>query len=391
MRPRFVVMSALALGFVFAGSAHAAPPGPNVAPLPVVGISSEDAHEQAAALTQALRSSVRASQGWSLPEREYSLEVLSLTLGCGEVPDAACQLRIADEIQAERYVWGTMQRVPGSSDVIVDLHLFERELPSGTLQLRYADNLVEGGDEVLKQLAASAIQKLTGGAPRGTVQLKAVSATGEIFVDGQAFGSLEDGGALLRLAPGEHQVEVRGDAGVETGTIVVRPNETVQLVLGSNRTILPYIEPEHRSRSDWRPTAGWIGVGVGGGLVLGGVISALQVSSLQDDFGYQQYRMGFSSSENVCDAARDGRRATVPGAATPRAVNEICDKADTYTTLQYVFFGTGIAAIGVGAYFLVSAALDDGAEIKTGAKAGDMALLPSMGPSGGALDFHLTF
>lgn len=391
MRPRFVVMSALALGFAFAGSANAALPGPNVAPLPVVGISSEDAHEQAAALTQALRSSVRASQGWSLPEREYSLEVLSLTLGCDDVPNEACQARIADEIQAERYVWGTMQRVPGSRDVIVDLRLFERDLPSGTLQLRYADNLVEGGDEVLKQLAASAIQKLTGGAPRGTVQLKAVSAAGEIFVDGHAFGSLQDGGALLRLAPGEHQVEVRGDAGTETGTIVVRPNETVQLVLGSNRTVLPYLEPELGPGRDWRTTAGWVGVGVGGGLVLGGVISALQVSSLQDDFGYQQYRMGFPSSENVCDAARAGRRSTVEGASTPRAVNEICDKADTYTTLQYVFFGTGIAAIGVGAYFLVSAALDDGAEVKTGAKPGDMALLPTFGPSGGALDFHLTF
>jgi len=391
MRPRFVVMSALALGFISAKSVHAEVPGPNAASLPVVGIASEDAHDQAAALTQALRSSVRASQGWSLPEREYSLEVLSLTLGCGDVPDVPCQRRIADEIQADRYVWGTMRRVPGSRDVIVDLNLFERELPGGTLQLRYADNLVEGGDEILKQLAASAIQKLTGGAPRGTLQLKAVSSSGQIFVDGQAFGTLQEGGALLRLAPGEHRVEVHGDVGLEMGTIVVRPNETVQLVLGSNRPIDPHVELERDSKRDWRPIAGWVGVGVGGGLVLGGVVSALQVSSLQDDYGFQQYRSGFAASENVCDAARAGRRSNAPGASTPRAVNELCDKADTYTTLQYVFFGTGVAAIGVGAYFLISSALDDGQQPTTGARAGSIAVLPSMGPGGGALDLHMTF
>src|SRR5690606_28819999 len=137
-----------------------------------------------------------------------------------------------------------MRRVPGSRDVVVDLHLFERELPGSTLQLRYADNLVEGSDEVLKQLAASAIQKLTGGAPRGTLQLKAVSTSGEIYVDGHWLGRLEDGGALLRLAPGEHYVEVHGDAGLETGSIVVRPNETVQLVLSSGRPVEPHLQLE---------------------------------------------------------------------------------------------------------------------------------------------------
>lgn len=390
MRRSFIVVSALALGSVFAGSAAAAPPGPNVAPLPVVGIASEDAHEQAAALTQALRSSVRASQGFSLPEREFSLEVLSLTLGCGDVPDAACLHKIADEIQAERYVWGTMRRVPGSRDVVVDLHLFERELPGGTLQLRYADNLVEGSDEVLKQLAASAIQKLTGGAPRGTLQLKAVSTSGEIYVDGHWLGRLEDGGALLRLAPGEHYVEVHGDAGLETGSIVVRPNETVQLVLSSGRPVEPHLQLELDSRRDWRTTAGWIGVGVGGGLVVGGIFSALKVSNLQDDYGFQQYRMGFSGSENVCSAARDGRRATVEGAATPRRVVEICDEADTYTTLQYVFFGTGAAFIGAGAALLIWDALD-GNKTEMGSRARNIAVVPSVGPYGGALDLHMTF
>lgn len=395
MRPRFVLVSALALGFVVMQSdrAHADSPGPNVASLPVIGIASEDALEQASALSQALRSGVRASQGWSLPEREYSLEVLSLTLGCSEIPDPPCQLRIANEIGADRYVWGTLARAPGTRDVIVDLHLFERDVPGGSLQLRYNDNLVEPGDEALKKLAAQALQKLTGGAPKGTLQLKSASANGEIHIGGQIVGSLQDGGANLRLAPGEHQVEVRGEAGVEAGTVVIRPNETVQLVLAplypaSGEMVVAPVEV----RRDLRKPLGWLSVGVGGGLVLGGVYSAVKVGNIESDAGYQAYRRGFSSGQDVCDAARDGRRSSADGAATPREVNEMCDRASTFTTLQYVFFGTGVAAIGAGAYLLISSMLtDESPQRGNSSSSGGVAVVPTFGPGVGAVDLHLTF
>lgn len=393
MRPRLFVTSALALGFIATQTpfAHADPEGPFVASLPVVAIASEDAHEQALALTQALRSGVRASRGWSLPEREYSLEVLTLTLGCDDSPDAACQLRIADEIQTDRYLWGVLQKVPDANDVVVDLHLFERELPASSLQLRYSANLTEPGDEALKQLAAQAVQKLTGGAPAGILQLKALSSSGEILVDGQVVGALQDGGANFRLAPGEHQVEVRGDAGTETGTVMIRPNETVQLVLAPREPVAPPIETAESSPMNWKKTAGWIGVGVGGGLVLGGVYSAIRVGNIDSDDGYQNYRRGFSSDESICAAARDGRRSNVAGAATPRTVNELCDEASTFTTLQYVFFGTGAAMIGAGAYLLISSMLEDDPSPQVGSRAGQIAVTPTFGPGIGAVDLKLTF
>lgn len=393
MRPRFALVSTLALGLaaIQAGPAHAEPPGPNAASLQVVGISSDDVIDQATALSQALRSAVRASQGWSLPDREYSLEVLSLTLGCGDVPNAACQLRIADEIRADRYVWGTLARVPGTRDVVADLRLFDREQPGGTIQLRYSDNLVEPSEEALKRLATQAIAKLTGGAPRGTLQLKAASSSGEIHVDGQFAGSLQDGGANLRLAPGEHRVEVRGDAGTESGVVTIRPNQTVQLILTPLQGEIPDAPVVVERERDWRPTAGWVSVGVGGGLVLGGILSAVRVSDLESDVGYQRYRAGFSAGQNICDEARDGRRSNVAGAASPRTVNETCDSAKTFTTLQYVFFGTGAVAIGTGAYFLLSSWLGEDSSQKTGSSGGSIAITPSFGPGAGAVDFHMTF
>lgn len=397
MRPRFFLLSALALGFVATqGSpALADPPGPNVTPLQVLTLSSEDAHEQATALSQALRSTVRASHGWSLPDREYSLEVLSLTLGCGDAPDPACQQRIADEIGEDRYLWGTVQRVPGARDVIVDLRLFDREQPGDSIQLRYNDNLVVPGDEALRKLADHALQKLTGGAPRGTVQLKSLSATGEILVNGRPAGSLKDGGANLRLIPGEHRVEVRGDQGFEAGTITVRSSETVQLMLVPELNPTPSPAPAAAtSASDWRPIAGWVGLGVGTGLVLGGVYSAIQVGNIEDDAGYKNYRRGFASSEDVCVAARDGRRSVVTGAASPREVNELCDRASTHTTLQYVFFGAGAVAIGAGTYFLVSSLLEGDRAPASDTTAGGssrFAVVPSFGPGVGAVDVHLTF
>lgn len=397
MRPRFFLLSALALGFVTTqGSpALADPPGPNVTPLQVVTLSSEDAHDQALALSQALRSTIRASHGWSLPDREYSLEVLSLTLGCGDVPDPTCQRRIADEIGEDRYLWGTVQRVPNARDVIVDLRLFDREQPGDSIQLRYNDNLVEPGDEALRKLAEHALHKLTGGAPRGTVQLKSLSAVGEIFVDGHPAGSLKDGGANLRLTPGEHRVEVRGDQGTETASVTVRSSETVQLMLVPEYSSNPMAEaPPPATRQDWKPIAGWVGIGVGTGLVLGGVYSAIQVGNIEDNAGYQNYRRGFASSEDVCVAARDGRRSLVTGAATPREVNELCDKASTHTTLQYVFFGAGAVVIGAGAYFLVSSLLQDEAPAASTAgsdKSSRFAVVPSFGPGVGAVDVHLTF
>src|SRR5690348_108165 len=91
-------------------SALADEPGPDTLPITIVAIQTDDADDQAAALTKAMRNAVRGMSGWSLGEGEYSLEVLTGTLHCNISPDPACESRIADQIRAERFIWGIINK-----------------------------------------------------------------------------------------------------------------------------------------------------------------------------------------------------------------------------------------------------------------------------------------
>src|SRR5882762_4707486 len=115
--------------------AHAEPPGPGVVPLHVIAIQSDDADDQAEALTAAIRSRVRAIRGFSLLDSDFALEVLTLGLKCGGVPDEACQNKIGDHIHADRYIWGIVRRSKSHRQVTAELHLWTRGRPSSRTQL----------------------------------------------------------------------------------------------------------------------------------------------------------------------------------------------------------------------------------------------------------------
>ncbi|MGD0524874.1 MAG: hypothetical protein ABSE49_07015, partial [Polyangiaceae bacterium] len=100
-----LIAAAAAMGSV--GTAHAEPPNARATPVYVLSIWTDDADDQADALTQALRSRVRQAQGWSLLETSQSFETLSIALKCPPKPDAACLQRIGDQLHADHYVWGT--------------------------------------------------------------------------------------------------------------------------------------------------------------------------------------------------------------------------------------------------------------------------------------------
>src|SRR5688500_13647972 len=70
-------------------------------PIAVLTVQTLDAFEQADALTTALKRAVEDAPGWSAAktEKDYALQVLVLSLGCTDPPDAACEERIAQEIK----------------------------------------------------------------------------------------------------------------------------------------------------------------------------------------------------------------------------------------------------------------------------------------------------
>jgi hypothetical protein len=367
----------------------AEPPDSKAPAVHVLRISSDDADAQAEALTVQLKSGLRAMRGWALGATDFSLDVLSLALQCGELPDARCQAKIADQIHADRYIWGTLKKT-SDRHVVADLHLWSRDGTTASSRITYSDNLTVAGDDALRKIAAQALTELTGGPARGEVVVR-TAADGEIFVDGQPMGRAEGRRATLALPPGDHRIELRsGGVAVESGAVTVLPEAHLEIALaprpGGAVPGAPE-EPEQAASSSWKGTAGWISVGVGGALLATGVYGLVRVQGIQHDGGFDAYRKGFRSGQDVCEVAAHGFASSVPGAASPSEVISKCDTASTMTTLQLVGFGLGAVATGAGIYFLATAPSHDGAPTT----ARRWGLTPAVGPRGGGVDVRVAF
>src|SRR5262249_36150938 len=192
MSPFRFALAALALVVFLVGDANADPPGPRAYPLFVLAIDTDDAEDQADALTTALRSRVRTAQGWSLSETTVTLSMLTAALKCPRIPDAPCLVRIADQLKGDRFVWGHMQQAPGNR-VRVELRLWSRNKPEQHASETYADNLRDFTDDRLLRIAQRLFDRLAGIASTGALVLHAGDANGVIFVDGQRHGMLTNG------------------------------------------------------------------------------------------------------------------------------------------------------------------------------------------------------
>jgi hypothetical protein len=342
--------SQILLGGTFllcASFARAEPPGPGVLPLQVIAIQSDGADDQAEALTAAVRSRVRALRGYSLSEGDFALEVLTLGFKCGDLPDETCQAKIGNHIHADRYVWGAVRRSKAQRQVTADLHLWTRGRPSARTELTFSDNLTTPGDEALKRLVEDALGKLLDSTKPPPPQLAALPAA--------------------RGAP------------------ILPTNANVGARIDAPASTVPDI-PEEAS-SDGRRTTGWAAVGLGGALLAASAYSVVRVHTIDADDSVQLYRQGFHSNVDVCDEARAGVEAKVPGAATSSQMKDFCSAATTFQMLQYVFLGLGAVSAGAGVYLLAS----DKTVAQPTSSTMNWKMAPSIGRSGGRVDFTFSF
>ena len=214
-----------------AGPARAADPGPDTQPLNVVAIEGNDAEDQAEALTKALRNAVRASGGWSLSPGDYSMEVLVLSMKCADPPDATCQAKIADEIKVDRYIWGYLKKLK-NGNVGGELALWVRGKGTTKTPIEYGANLTEANDDSLKRVANEAFNKLTGGSPKGGIHVKAGAEGGQLFIDGEPIGALNNGEATLQIPSGAHTLAVKAPGYDDSQTqVVIKPGKTSDVAL----------------------------------------------------------------------------------------------------------------------------------------------------------------
>jgi hypothetical protein len=191
-----VLLTALSSGLVTRAAHADAPPAPAIAPpaIPVyvLAVWTDDADDQADALTRALRSRVRQSQGWSLQETNQSFETLAIALKCPPKPDTACLQRIGDQLKASHYVWGRLGKKKGApGEVATDLHLWRRGKPGIETRGVLSDNLKDPNDEALRSIAGDLFNQLAAAAsPRTTPPAVAVGGAAAPAV-GPAGGAYE--------------------------------------------------------------------------------------------------------------------------------------------------------------------------------------------------------
>lgn len=380
---RALAWAAASAALCASSAALAAEPGPDTLPINVISVQTGDVDDQAEALTKALRGAVRAMPGWSLGEGDYSLEVLTLSLKCVEPPDANCQSRIADQIKADRYVWGTLKKKDKKSGLVTaQLNLWVRGKGTSKWPVEYSQNLTDQNDDALRKIAAEAIEQLTGGPPKGGIRVRAGSVAGQVFIDGQPVGALKNGDGTFMVPSGPHKVTVKaiGYADYEA-QIVVKPTGTPTDL---SVTLVPAGD---RSPINGKRVGGFVSLGAGVAFGVVGLISALQVNSAQSAIA--DAVAGQPQSFDLCDSATYVNwRPPSPGMKQPTSASfeNNCSKGKTFQTMQIAMFPLAAVAGGVGIFLLATSGKSAPSPNRTG-----WTVLPQVGPTGGALEATYRF
>jgi hypothetical protein len=376
----------------------------------VLALQSDDVVDSAQAMTNALKSAVKRQTSVTLVPGDYSLEVLSLALGCPDTPDDACLGKIATRIKSDAFVWGTLKKEDSKLDL--KLNLYRRGEPGRATEVRYNAGNVD--DDGLKSIADRTLGKLLSNKTRaasdeaaeetGKLLLSADDVEGSIVVDGAPAGEIHDGHAQLELPVGDHDISVRADGYLDAeGTVSVSSAKHALLRLhpqkiGGQHSAAPSDSEANTSDDVSNASAGWGAIIVGGAFAVAGVYSTIRVNSINHDADFRGYRAGIPQGDDACTEAN--RNVVVNGAATPDRISDLCSQSKTFVALQYVFFGLGAVAAGTGALILLT---DEKAPpAKSNASKSDalrttrphfVDLRPSLnlGPHAAAIDLRLRF
>lgn len=365
----------------------------SASPIYVLSIWTDDADDQADGLTQALRQQVKAAPGWSLAIATQSFETLAIALRCPPKPDAPCLQRMADQLRADHYIWGTMSKRAGQ--VTADVHLWSRGKPQVDASAAYADSLTDPNQPALRTIASGLLNKLTGTPVTGTLVVRAGDAGGLVVVDGQERTSLHGGVAHVLVDAGEHTIRVQVP-GFHTPaqTVSVAPNaeRQVNFTLSSAETAAPPVggpPSENGGGLRMRGIVGYSAIVVGAGLL---VVSGIEAAN-------------WVSDKNASDADRQSVPRTVTDVCSQpvnAAAVDACEKsrnAQTVSTLGWIFAAVGAAAAGTGVWLVVSDVPES--TVKPAEAAGDrprreasgpqVELLPIFGVHDRALEMRVRF
>jgi hypothetical protein len=355
----------------------------------VLSVESDDAEDQAEALTQAMRSKLRSGPSFQVVEVTQSLGMLMGAQKCGKALDAACQAKIADQLKVERLIWGRMAKSP-NKEVTADLHLFHKGRGDTGVRESYSDNLKDGNDDALRKVAQRILDRLLAKDP-GFVLIKGNAS--EVVVDGTKRAPLDKGSARLDLAPGSHTLELSGKGlKAQKREVTVAPGQEVAIsvtlasdAVATPGVVVPPTEPDPGGGgTSTRKIIGYSLMGVGAaGVITGGVFGAMYL-----DKSGKQADLNASFPSNVGDAC-EFADSNVQGGGTSKAnAKEACNNSksgEKAGTIGWIVGGAGAALLGAGAYFAFTGG---DSQDKEKPKRGTIRVTPAVGrESGGVVVF----
>jgi hypothetical protein len=327
--------------------ATAAPAGTGGAvEVEVLAFSSNDAVDEAAALTDAFKHALISAPGVADHGKSHALEAVALTAGCDDPSAASCAPKIANEIKWDKFIYGTVKKTPPNK-ITATLHYYNAGQIKTVAKTYDAGPVAKDGmSPELKKIATDALFSLLGGAPKGklevTVSGPAASEDGELFENGQSIGTITAGKGTIDLPSGTHTVELRikGFA-PQSGEVEVTP-------AGATLQLAPVRLPPSKP-IDFQLYGGIAAIAVGAVFVGLGVSNSLGVLKAQDDSTFDSYRRQYKGNVDVCDKAHAGEGTSKTDAAY---VANLCDETANKQRAQYIFYGIG-GALVIGGTILI--------------------------------------
>ena len=373
----------------------------------VLGLRSASAEEDFARdMTAALRQAAESASSGDLVHtgRENDLNQLLIVFDC-EGPTPQCLQRVGESLESNRLIYGLVEPESGRSDAgfAVTLGFFNVDTGEIERNLQEVIDREVGGQELVEP-AARYYRALTGTEVTGELALRCNVEEATVLLNGREVGTTGEGPLVVRdLAAGAATLTIRHpDYAEHQQSVNIPAGELLELEVELSEdgggTSDPDPDPIGTDGNDQPPTSsdgersllwlGWTSIGLGvvmGGLGLWG---SLDVHFANNDSVLRTERGFWGTDVNVCDQAENGTLHD-PSASdyTAADVADECGAARAWQALQFVFYGLGAAAIGVGIWLVIREMRNDDDE----SSGLSLRVEPYVLDGGGAVSATLTF
>ena len=268
---------------------------------------------------------------------EVTIEELILTVGCDK-PDPSCLSGLSDFVDAERMVFGSVQR---SEDVyLFSVKMFD--FAEERFVRKVEEQTLQGDEAAVKAAIPSIVEGFLHG-DVGTLKVSAKGAgEGRVFFDGQKMGLAPT--TLENLPLGQHAVTIKTADGEEkTEFVVLRKGETAEVAFdfggGSTGPVAS------GSAGEKPPIAGFAAAGAGLVGVAVGIVGQAQNSKYS------------KQADNLLCGSGDATICSPPGESlSPDEMGaraaEVDQKLSSSATMSVVGYSAGAVGLGVGGYLL---------------------------------------